>query len=146
MGERGLPVETRSPLFHSAISNPQSCSVDYSAPPVASSHHPIVPVGRVEAGGARAVHGGRAAVVHQQRQLEIAVLLVDQCAEVAEPDAKVRLAIVQLLLRDALLEEAGGRRHELREANGTHGTRRLFIELTLYANQTEREIRLQALS
>src|SRR5688572_19967853 len=116
-----------------------------STPSIPSRHHPVVAVRGIQAGGTSAVHGGGAAVVDQQRHLEVAVVLVDQRPKIAKPDAKVRFAIVQLLLRDTLLEEAGGRGHELREADGTHGTRRPFIELTLYANQTKREIRLQPL-
>src|SRR5687768_2034398 len=98
----------------SAIRNPQSSSVHHSTPLVAPCHHAVVPVCRVEAGGARALDGGRAAVVDEERQLQVAVVFIDQCPKVPEADAKVGLAIVELLPGDALLEEAGGGRHQLR--------------------------------
>src|SRR5688572_12205361 len=131
-----------APISHFSLLTPHAL-INHSTPLIAASHHAIVPVCRVETGGARTLDGGGAAVVDEERQLQVAVVFIDQGPKVPEADAKVGLAIVELLPGDALLEVAGGGRHQLREADGAYRTRRLLIELALDTDQTERELRLQ---
>ena len=75
--------------------------VDHARALVPLGHFALVAVRRIAPLGDRHTDGAFTAVVDQQREIEIAVVLAHQRAEIPEPDAKVRLPLVQRIVADA---------------------------------------------
>src|SRR5690606_22928812 len=103
-----------------------------------------VAVVRVAALAEHAVHGTGPAVVGQEREADVAVVLVDQVAEVAEAEAQVRVAVEEVLVGDAGLEPAGGGGHELGEPAGAHVADRAVLEAALDLDEPVGELRFDA--
>src|SRR6476661_9827863 len=89
-------------------------SVDDAAALVPLHHDTLVAVGWIEALLSRGFDGHRTTVVHQQGELHVALILAHERPQVAEPDAKIGVAVVELLLRHVLLEKPRCGEHELR--------------------------------
>src|SRR5450432_811203 len=107
---------------------------------IAARDDGVVTVRRIESERTHALDGDGAAIVDQQRELHVAVILVNQPAKIAETDLQIRLAVIELLVRDPRNEVLRGGRHHLREAERTDRARGAIVELTLDANEAKAQV------
>ena len=80
------------------------------------------------------------AIVDEERQTQVALVLANERAQVSEPDAQVDLWIEQLLIGHVGLELARRARHELHEAQGAGRALGPRIEDALDAYQSEAQL------
>src|SRR5207237_5310198 len=76
-----------------------------------------------------------APIVREQRETHVAMVHVEQAAEVTEPDPKVRFPVEEFLTRRALFDLNGGTWHELRETDSADAAHRAIVELALQVYQ-----------